>query len=277
LAVASLEGHVDVVRMLIENGANKEITCVGETPLRLAATKGQVAVVEYLLEQECDVDSVGPLGGTALHAAAFFNRPEVVQVLLRYGATIDVLDNSGLSSFVVASQEGHIAVIRILIERGANKELFCNGARPLIHAVKRGTTTPAVVEYLLEQGCDVDSVDNLGYTALHWAAFFNRLEIAQLLFRYGAKLDARNNDGETPADLATAHGHHDFATALRAEEIRRRDHGFKRDPSTIEGTEERAASKRPRAEREAEEAAAAAALDESDDDDDEEEVDEGKG
>jgi len=59
--------------------------------------------------------------------------------------------------------------------------------------------------------------------------------------------------------------------------IRRRDHGFKRDRSTIEGTEEHAASKRPRAEREAEEAAAAlaaAAADESDDDDDDEEDDE---
>ena len=60
----------------------------------------------------------------------------------------------------------------------------------------------------------------------------------------------------------------------RAEELRRRDHGFKRDRSTIEGTEEHAASKRPRAEREAEEAAAALAADESDDDDDEDEEDE---
>ena len=55
--------------------------------------------------------------------------------------------------------------------------------------------------------------------------------------------------------------------AIRAEEIRRRDHGFKRDRSTIEGTEKNEASKRPRAE----EQVAAEAVDESDDDDDDEE------
>ena len=71
----------------------------------------------------------------------------------------------------------------------------------------------------------------------------------------------RTNDGHTPADVAIANGHHAFADALRAEEIRRRDHGFKRDPSTIEGTE---AAKRPRVE----EPQKSEALDESDDDDD---------
>ena len=83
----------------------------------------------------------------------------------------------------------------------------------------------------------------------------------------------QSNDGETPADVATHFGHQAFADAVRDEEHRRRNHGFKRDRSTIEGTEEFAAAKRPRAEREAEEAAAAAAAaapDESDDDDDDE-------
>jgi len=83
----------------------------------------------------------------------------------------------------------------------------------------------------------------------------------------------RSCDGETPADAATRMCYHHIADAIRAEELRRRDHGFKRDRSTIEGTEEHAASKRPRAEREAEEAAAAAAVDESDDDDDDDDED----
>jgi len=72
--------------------------------------------------------------------------------------------------------------------------------------------------------------------------------------------------GRTPTDIATARGHHHIADAIRAEEIRRRDHGFKRDRSTIEGTEEHEAAKRPRVEEEP--AAAAEAVDESDDDDD---------
>jgi len=133
-----------------------------------------------------------------------------------------------------------------------------------------------MVEYLLEQGCDPDRASSSGLTPLHYAAYNNHLEIVQLLLRFGAKIDVRNDGGDTAADLATRNGHHDIADAIRAEELRRRDHGFKRDRSTIEGTEEHAASKRPRAEREAEEAAAAAAADapdESDDDDDDDEDD----
>ena len=102
------------------------------------------------------------------------------------------------------------------------------------------------------------------------AAAGSSLEVAQLLFRYGAKLDIRDNNGETPADIATRHGHLAFADALRAEEIRRRDHGFKRDPSTIEGTEEHEAAKRPRVEEEAKQEE----VDESDDDDDDEDDEE---
>jgi len=131
-----------------------------------------------------------------------------------------------------------------------------------------------VAEYLLDQGCDRDFADNAGWTALHCAAEGGYLDVAQVLFRYGAKLDARSNAGETPADVAIRRGHHAFADAVRAEEIRRRDHGFKRDRSTIEGTEEHEAAKRPRVEEEAKQEE----VDESDDDDDDDddEDDEGK-
>ena len=92
--------------------------------------------------------------------------------------------------------------------------------------------------------------------------------------RHGVKLDARTNTGETPADIATRSGHQAFADAIRAEEIRRRDHGFKRDRSTIEGTEEHEAAKRPRVEEVAkqEEEEVDESDDDDDDDDDEEEA-----
>ena len=70
---------------------------------------------------------------------------------------------------------------------------------------------------------------------------------------------------KSPADVATQYRRPTIADAIRAEEIRRRDHGFKRDRSAIPGTEKYEAAKRPRVERQQEEAA-----DESDDDDDEE-------
>jgi len=238
------------VQALVDAGANIEEREEGtgnknsrQTPLFRAAEKGNVAMARYLVER---------------------------------GADKEASDSNGWTPLLAATAGGHIDVVRMLTEHGANKE-GVGHLSPLSLASARGYV--ALAEYLLEQGCDVDKAnDTRGWTALHWAALNNRLEIVQLLMRFGANLDVRTRGGQTAADLATQYGHHDIANAIRAEEIRRRDHGFKRDPSTIEGTEEHAASKRPRAEREAEEAAAAAlaaaaAVDESDDDDDDDDDD----
>jgi len=162
-------------------------------------------------------------------------------------------------------------MMKYFVELGYDKDVgTSDGWTPLMEACAYNLGD--IAEYLLDQGCNADLTDIDGTTALHMAAAGSSLEVAQLLFRYGAKLDIRDNNGETPADIATRLGNHAFADALRAEEIRRRDHGFKRDPSTIEGTEEHEAAKRPRVEQEPA-AAEVGAKDESDDDDDDDEDD----
>jgi len=160
----------------------------------------------------------------------------------------------------LAAMKNQLKVLTYFVELGYDKDVVDLGGRtPLMEICGGGLVE--IAEYLLDQGCKIDSVSYNGYTALHWAAMTGDLDVAHVLFRYGAKLDIQDNDGETAADVAIRRGHHAFADAVRAEEIRRRDHGFKRDPSTIEGTEEHEVAKRPRVEE-------PAAVDESDDDDD---------
>ena len=244
------------------------------SPLHVAVEAGDVARVQALVAAGADIEERKGNGRhhpTPLLRAAEKGLLAVARYLVEHGADKEATCYYGKTSLIIAAENGHIEVVRMLIEHGANKDADDDYSwTPLMCASINGHV--AVVEYLLEQGCDMDHVDRFnGRTALHWAAFQGHFEVAQLLLRFGAKLDLRTNQGKTAADIATHCGHHDIANAIRAEEIRRRDHGFKRDRSTIEGTEEHAASKRPRAEREAEEEAAAALaeeVDESDDDDD---------
>jgi len=239
-------GDLPSVRALVAAGANIEERDMYRhhplTPLLRAADEGHVAVARYLVERGADKEALTLYGDTSLH---------------------------------ITAQKGHVGVMRVLIEHGANKDAAGDmGFTPLIWGSIRGYV--AIVECLLEHGCNIDHAGADGYTALHEAALHNKLEIVQLLLRFGARLDVRDIYGQTPADVATECGHHDIADAIRAEEIRRRDHGFKRDRSTIVGTEEYEASRRPLAERKAAEAAAAAAaaaVDESDDDDDDDDED----
>ena len=161
---------------------------------------------------------------------------KVVFALARYGTQLEARDNAGSTPLMSACAHGHADV----------------------------------AEYLLDQGCDRESSDEDGWTSLHFAASDGHLDVVHVLFRFGARLDALTVDGRTAADLAIANDHPEVADAIRAEEIRRRDHGFKRDRSTIRGTEEHEAAKRPRVEEEVK----VEAMDESDDDDDDDDDDE---
>eukprot|EP00271_Cylindrocystis_brebissonii_P010550 TRINITY_DN26755_c0_g1_i1.p1 TRINITY_DN26755_c0_g1~~TRINITY_DN26755_c0_g1_i1.p1 ORF type:complete len:305 (-),score=62.99 TRINITY_DN26755_c0_g1_i1:501-1415(-) len=76
----------------------------------------------------------------------------------------------------------------------------------------------AGVQALLQQGIDPLFVDRQGMSLLHLAALFNHRDIAFLLMDAGAKLDARNPQGETAADCAPAMLAHQMREKAKAME-----------------------------------------------------------
>ena len=54
-----------------------------------------------------------------------------------------------------------------------------------------------MVEFLIQNGADVNAKSEDGTTALHAAAFLGQYKVAKLLIQNGADVNARNNDGET--------------------------------------------------------------------------------
>lgn len=63
--------------------------------------------------------------------------------------------------------------------------------------------TLEAAKYILSLGSpEINAVDALGNSAMHYAAFMRRDTIVQLLTDNGAKLDGRNKWGETPLFLA---------------------------------------------------------------------------
>ncbi|CAH1389686.1 unnamed protein product [Nezara viridula] len=59
-----------------------------------------------------------------------------------------------------------------------------------------------LVEFLVENGADVNKGDNEGWTPLHATASCGFLSIARYLIEKGANVAAVNNDGELPVDVA---------------------------------------------------------------------------
>jgi uncharacterized protein len=64
----------------------------------------------------------------------------------------------------------------------------------------------AKIRALLKQRVDVNAPQVDGMTALHWSAYQDDLEIAELLVRAGANVKAANRYGVTPLSLASTNG-----------------------------------------------------------------------
>lgn len=77
-------------------------------------------------------------------------------------------------------------------------------AADVADAVMRGDD--AALERLLQQGANVNEPQPDGATALHWAAHWDDVEMAQLLVRAGADPSAANRFGVTPLELACING-----------------------------------------------------------------------
>jgi ankyrin repeat protein len=75
---------------------------------------------------------------------------------------------------------------------------------PLTLAVKAGDAS--AVRVLIAEGSDVDSAGADGATALHHAAQFDNIEIADLLLAADADVQARTRNGMTPLSLAALNG-----------------------------------------------------------------------
>src|SRR5262245_45710634 len=83
---------------------------------------------------------------------------------------------------------------------GLTALLAASGDLKLIEAVRDRNVT--AVRALIQQRVDVNASQPDGATALHWAAHWDDLEIADLLLRAGARLNVANELGVTPLDLA---------------------------------------------------------------------------
>jgi len=81
----------------------------------MASQEGHVDVVEMLLESEADVDHACTNdGATPLYSAALMGWAGVVQVLLREGADPTKLNTIGSSPLDAATQGGHRAIMDLL-------------------------------------------------------------------------------------------------------------------------------------------------------------------
>ena len=180
ILAAAIRGNLAIMQYLLQHGADKDKTDhEGRTPLIAAAVDGHLAVVQYLLEQGVDKDKALNNGATPLFGAAHTGHLPVVQRLLEHGADKDKANNIGASPLFMAAQNGHLPVVQCLLEHGADmNKVINNGAYPLFYAAMNGHFT--VVKCLVEHGADKNKAVN-NVIPLQIAAHKGHNEIVEYL------------------------------------------------------------------------------------------------
>ncbi|KAG8530531.1 uncharacterized protein KY384_005034 [Bacidia gigantensis] len=238
LITACRRGHAQIVRLLLESGADPnprphECPASEDIPLHLAVRLGLLQIMEILLENGahasvCDDKGRSALfetpgtpglettlmmlqcginitrkdndGNKILHWTVGKGALKHTKAFIDQGVPVDSLNNAGLTPLVIAIQNQNYHMVRLLIQRGSDVNFIDDeGRTPLTHAIL--ASKPEICEALLRDGAPAKTDGALGLAIIE-----NKEDILGLLIKYGADINQPDNQSRTPLEVAAAAG-----------------------------------------------------------------------
>ena len=146
---ASRYGYLEVVKLLIEKGAN--VRAQNNQGIIDAEKFGNLEIVEFLIKNGADFRSDN--GGTLIEASAE-GYLSIVELLIINGANVWAKHNQAI---IYASEGGHLEIVSLLIDSGA--DVCAQNNEAIIWASARGHLS--IVSLLIDSGADVSAQNNL--------------------------------------------------------------------------------------------------------------------
>jgi len=235
------DNDCEMVSILVEHGADVEAIAKScgqlpalfrhssfATPLSLVAISGSMKMFHIIWKaiartHGCQNREDEQYLAHILSIAADCGNLDVVRLLA------SKISSKALLSAVVVNKFDPV-MIEALIDAGASPngladypdarvDLYTPTRHPPLAIAARENCVDAVAK-LLELGANPDYrmlsgwPENIGYTALHYAAVSGDEEVVDLLLSFGANHEARSTGGQTPADLAMSSGYTELALKL---------------------------------------------------------------
>lgn len=156
-------------------GAIGSTNGTGWTPLMFAAFCGHMEVVRFLVREGADKNKPDRMGWTPLLIAAGKDHLEVVRFLVREGADKDKANINEETPLIAAAKSDHLEVVKFLVEEGADMDKAnINGRTPLMEVVRMSggrlsfsyqNYCLGVVQSMVAGGADKELSDSDGRTA----------------------------------------------------------------------------------------------------------------
>lgn len=177
----------------------------GWRPLHIAASKGCVKIIEFLLHQGSNVHLLTPDGDTALHTASKSGAAEVVQLLLEFDIFLrDRPNHQGITALMKAvfnSQHAfkgaYHTCVNLLLAAGCNPNISSSSLMTPLHvAVNKGDVY--LVKKLISSGANVNAICDQGTSPLCHALKSQYINAAIITSLLEANADTNFKMNERP-------------------------------------------------------------------------------
>ncbi|XP_042608593.1 protein phosphatase 1 regulatory subunit 12A-like isoform X1 [Cyprinus carpio] len=227
MAACSAGDREEVAELLRQGADINHANVDGLTALHQACIDENSDMVEFLVESGSDVNRGDNEGWTPLHAAASCGFIQITKYLIEHGAHVGAVNSEGELPLDVATEDVMSRLLKAEIKkqgidvdqaRREEERVMLQDAMAVLagsgslvpHPNTQATALHVaaakgyieVLKVLLKCGIDVDSRDSDGWTAFHAAAHWGQEEACILLAEHMCDMNAVNNVGQTPLDVA---------------------------------------------------------------------------
>jgi ankyrin repeat protein len=225
LQLAAGEGEIELVRALLKRGVKTDLPNEkGIPPLQRAVDRGHIEMVRLLLSHQAATEAKDKHGRTVLMSAAMNGQNKILELLLQNGASVNALDDDDRTVLLILAadisrRKWNEETIKIVLATAINVDHVDRISRTALHwAAVSGKIdlANALLNQNGRQPANVKAVTERGKTALHLAAENNHLEIVNLLLACGAEIEATSDGYWTPL-LNAAQNNHDEVVDLLLE------------------------------------------------------------
>ncbi|KAK4455223.1 ankyrin repeat-containing domain protein [Podospora aff. communis PSN243] len=207
LTASAYDGTTSILQMLLQYHAR--VDAPEGFPLQAAALNGHTEIVTILLDHGADPNSFSNrvTDGTALQAACTTGNTEVVRALLARGANPNYGAGELTNPLTAATNIGYGDIVELLLSYRANPNVFggFDGSTPLINAA---VSLPAkYLSMLMDYGAVVDQMDPDEDTALIMSAAVGDNACVEALLARGANVHLAGKHNGSALHAAAAGGH----------------------------------------------------------------------
>ncbi|XP_062605610.1 serine/threonine-protein phosphatase 6 regulatory ankyrin repeat subunit A-like [Saccostrea cucullata] len=190
-------GHSECIQCILATGIDTEIEDTnGRTPLFLAVESNKPALVEILLDSNCNVNVRGPGQTTPVHMAAKLIHNECLKLLVSHRAKINLRDSCGNTPLIIATKYGNYEALDVLVKAGCNVNIQNKEGCSALHYASHQA---GGVNLLLAAGADPNVRDEDNITPLIMAASQGFDEVVKSLVRAHCDVNVQNNSAKKTA------------------------------------------------------------------------------